>query len=237
MLYIVSVMNIIKLSGSLIYSDKGFNHKIINAYADSIQNNIEKVDAIIVGGGDISRQYIDAGNKVGLSNKEMDLIGIEVTKLNANLIHRAIDQDNVKFVKSSNDAIEVLKSGNIPILGGTEPGQTTDSVAATLASSEPSGKIIMCSKIDGIYDTRDSRIVDKEEQRDIIEHISIDKLESIISNQADIPGRNVPIDKKAFRKLKSFNIPCQIFDGRDIENFEKAINWEHVGTLINEDYI
>lgn len=230
-------MNIIKLSGSLIYSDKGFNHKIINAYVKSIRENIEKVDAIVVGGGDISRQYIDAGNKVGLSNKEMDMIGIEVTKLNANLIHRAIDLEKVKLVTSSSDAIEVLKSGNIPILGGTEPGQTTDSVAATLASSEPSGKIVVCSKIEGIYDIRDSRIVDKEEQRDIFKHISIHKLESIISNQADIPGRNVPIDKKAFRKLKSFNIPCQIFDGREIENFEKAINWEHVGTLVNADYI
>ena len=46
---------------------------------------------IIVGGGKTARKYLDAAKKLGLKkNKDLDWIGIKVTRLNAQLIKEVL---------------------------------------------------------------------------------------------------------------------------------------------------
>ncbi len=76
---------VIKLSGSIFNFETNF--KILNDYVNLIKKINEVYQPIIItGGGKIARFYINLARSLGFDESGLDLIGIQVSHLNAKLL-------------------------------------------------------------------------------------------------------------------------------------------------------
>ena len=76
---------VIKLSGSIFGQDT--SESVIREYADmlsSIKSEIQPV--VISGGGKIARHYIGLARALGSDEANLDIMGIDVSRLNARLL-------------------------------------------------------------------------------------------------------------------------------------------------------
>lgn len=217
-------MTVIKIGGSTIFED---NKVVTDRVLDTIQileDNNSKINGIVVGGGDLARQYIETGADKDLSSDDLDWMGINATHSNAKFVNRLLG-DSYNFHKNLS---EVEFNENI-ITGGTEPGHTTDAVSVMLAAELGSSRVYSLSDVDGVYDTRDADL----ENADRINSATTDEIESIIEDQSSKPGRSIPIDRLAVQEIRDNNITFTMFDGTDPTNLEKVLKGKSVGTTIN----
>ena len=104
-------------------------------YASAIKEISRKGSVFIVtGGGLAARNYIAVARELGADEASCDLIGIELTRLNARLLISALGDDAyyeppLNYKEAKNAGL----TGKIVVMGGVTPGQTTDAVSAILA--------------------------------------------------------------------------------------------------------
>ncbi|HUI38441.1 MAG TPA: UMP kinase, partial [Thermoplasmata archaeon] len=112
---------------------------------------------ITTGGGRTAREYIQLGRALGLTEVELDEIGIEVTRLHAHLLAARVGAPAPSHPPESvRAAVAALRAGSPVILGGTEPGHTTDGVASLLAVRLRAARVVNATDVDGVYE-RDPR--------------------------------------------------------------------------------
>src|SRR5436853_4492958 len=82
---------VIKLSGSLFSQDAQENS--IKKYAQMLSHINKKVQPVIItGGGRIARHYINLARNLGSDEASLDIMGIEVSRLNAKLLMVALKE-------------------------------------------------------------------------------------------------------------------------------------------------
>jgi uridylate kinase len=182
---------------------------------------------IVVGGGEIARKYIKLGRKLGLDEKSLDDLGIRVTMINAKFLTNIIDDSNKKIPKTTDDALEMREK--IIIMGGTDPGHSTDYVGTELSSKMVADKFIIATNVDGVYDN-DPNIYRNAKQ---IKEITINELIEKYGTRWESAGINTVIDGPALKEIKENMIPTYVLDGKKLEELEKAIlNKNFNGTII-----
>src|SRR4029078_11874992 len=144
---------VIKLSGSLFNFDT--NSVQLN---DSIQliKKINKVyqPVIITGGGKIARFYIDLSRSLGMDESGLDLIGIQVSHLNARLLISGLAENCYPLPPRNLEEISVaLLSGLVIVTGGIYPGQSTNATSALIAERTGAIRFYNATDVDGIYDS------------------------------------------------------------------------------------
>src|SRR5919199_4600772 len=81
---------VIKLSGSIFSQD--LHNTSIKKYAEMLSHISKKVHPILIaGGGKIARMYINLARRLGSDEATLDIMGIEVSRLNARLLIAALD--------------------------------------------------------------------------------------------------------------------------------------------------
>lgn len=76
---------VIKLSGSIFNTANG--KESITKYARMLLEISDKFQPVVVtGGGEIARHYINIARSLGSDEANLDIIGIEVSRLNAKLL-------------------------------------------------------------------------------------------------------------------------------------------------------
>ena len=109
--------------------------------------------AVTTGGGRTAREYIGLGRELGFTEVELDEVGIDVTRLHARVLAGAIGPPTPDRVPTSvREAVHELHRASPVILGGTEPGHTTDGVAALLAVRLRAARLVNATDVDGVYD-------------------------------------------------------------------------------------
>ncbi|MCK4717772.1 MAG: hypothetical protein KAT70_03795 [Thermoplasmata archaeon] len=90
---------------------------------------------VVVGGGRYARTYIGFGRNLGAEERHLDRVGIEFTRLNADLLRLALADRNLpeRIPKTVKGAHALGKNHDLVVMGGTVPGHTTDHVSALLA--------------------------------------------------------------------------------------------------------
>lgn len=175
---------------------------------------------IVVGGGKTARKYIDWGRELGADEATLDELGIDTSRLNARLLIIGLGKDTYPVAAKNFD--EAISAGNhysIVIMGGTHPGHTTDAVAAMLAERLKVDRIINATSVDGVY-TADPK---KDKNAEMIDELDYDELIDIVSKSPEGAGPNVVFDPMAAKIIKRANIETYIVDGRDLDEFNKAI--------------
>jgi len=217
---------VIAFGGSLIDFDKDYFQKF--------KRMIEEISKehrlfIVVGGGRVAREYIKFGREMNLSEEELDVIGIDATRLNARLVSYILKAN--RDIPESTDEAKNLKS-KIVVMGGTTSGHSTDAVAAELAEKIDADLLVIATDVDGIYDKDPKKYQDAK----LFREISIDKLIEMCGTEWKRAGENVAVDGPALSIAKRSRYDIIVVNGKKLDNLRRAILKEDfTGTKINRE--
>ena len=202
----------------------------VREYADAT----ERLDAdgftlgTVVGGGPTAREYITAARDLGANEIELDQLGIEVTRLNARLLIAALDERAAPTPPEDYETGgEAIRRGDIPVMGGTVAGQTTDAVSAAFAEYVNADLLVYATSVPGVYDADP----DDDPTATKYDEITAGDLVSLIADLEMDAGSNAPVDLLAAKIIQRSGIRTVVLDGSDPERVERAIRTgEHDGT-------
>ncbi len=183
--------------------------------------------AVIVGGGPLSRKYIESAKKIGLSVFHQDLIAIHTSRLNARLV--AMKLGGVSSVPTSiNSMLFRLSRNRVAVMGGLKPGITTDTVAALVAERWNADLLIKGSNQSGIYtsDPETDRTAKK------LDSISYPRMKEILGGH-HTPGIHSIVDPVAVEHLAVSRVKLVVLDGTDPRNVSRALHGTKVGTIVS----
>jgi uridylate kinase len=202
----------------------------VRAYADAI----ESLDAdqhtlgTVVGGGPTAREYITTARELGANEIELDQLGIAVTRLNARLLIAALDERAAPTPPADYETgREAIRRGDIPVLGGTVAGQTTDAVSAAVAEYVNADLLVYATSVQGVYDA------DPDEDPDAtkFDEMTAGELVHLVADLEMDAGSNAPVDLLAAKIIQRSGIETVVLDGSDPAAVEHAIRTgEHEGT-------
>ena len=184
---------------------------------------------VVIGGGRTARRYISAARKLGGNEFFLDKTGILATRMNASLLTASLPEAYPKIAESIEEAAIAGKTHDIVVMGGTEPGHTTDAVTALLAEKIGAKFMINASCVDGVYE-EDPK---KNPSAKKFDRIKYTELLGILQKGDFGAGPNIIFDILALKIVQRSKIKVYMLDGRDIENLEKALNDEDFeGTIV-----
>lgn len=185
---------------------------------------------VIAGGGEISRNYIDAARKLGADLATCDEMGIRVAKLNAFLLSTALgeasDRDIIESFQDLEEKLSIV-GDKILVGGGFTPAQSTDAVAALIAERIRADIFIKTTDVDGVYDSDP----EKNPNAKMLKEVSISRLRKILGEES-VPGRYRLLDVVSLRIIERSKIPTVIINGSNPINIIKAVLGEKIGTRI-----
>lgn len=228
---------LLKLTGELFSMDgkTGIDFAAVKRIAEYIAHlrQIHNVDlAIVVGGGNLFR-----GRNVlhsDFDRAQADFIGMMGTIMNGLALQGELELLRVKSRVMSSlhvdqacepyirlKARKHLDDGIVTILvgGSGRPFFTTDTTAALLAAELGCEILLKGSGVDGVY-TADPKIDPNAK-----------KYTSLTFQEALEKGLMV-MDDTAFAVCKREKIPIIVFKVDDLENIERILNGEKIGTLV-----
>ena len=203
--------------------------KIVNAYAGVITDlNYEGHSVgVVVGGGQVARDYIKAASEMGLSPYQQDTVAIHASRLNARLV--AMKLGGVSSVPTSIDGmLQRLARNRVAVMGGLKPGITTDTVAATVAQRWRADLLVKASDQNGIY-TEDPRMNKKAKKLD---KITYEKMRQILGG-SHRPGIHSIVDPVAVDLLIESRVKLIVLNGFEVRGVLKAVHGEKIGTVVS----
>ena len=185
---------------------------------------------VVVGGGKPSREFIAAARELGADSDACDLVGIDVTRLNARLLIASLGGiAGQEPAKTYGAALRELKRGKVPVMGGTGPSHTTDAVAATLAKVSKSNILIFFADVGGIY-TADPKVDPEARKLDLITGRELVELVSRVKVE---PGMKAIIDPIGARVIERSRIPTLVLGFEELKGLPTILKGgSHGGTVI-----
>ena len=185
---------------------------------------------VVTGGGKPAREYIEAARKLRAPSVSLDTVGIDVTRLNARLLISALGGlAEVNPITTVEVAIRTMLKNKVPVMGGTTPGQTTDTVAVMLANGSKSELLIFFTDVDGIY-TADPKLDPNAKKIDVM---TPRELVSLVGGKRPEPGMKLIIDPVAAKLIERSNIKTLVLGKHEIKRLPEILRGaKHSGTTI-----
>jgi uridylate kinase len=218
----------IKLSGSIFSEER--NEDTIKRYAEMLTDiSIDVQPIVIAGGGKIARHYINLARYLGSDEASLDIMGIEVSRLNAKLLIVAIGEQAYSQVPKNLEEVTIaVESGKIVIVGGLHPGQSTNATSALIAEKVRASRFLNATDVDGIYDL-DPNI---SRNAKLLNEITVSECMEILKNGSSMAGTYDLMDIVALKVIERSKIPTRVLRS-DITNIKNAIiGTHHLGTEI-----
>jgi len=208
---------VVSIGGSVVLSDEADA-----AFLKKLTSLFKKISKkyklfVIVGGGKIARRYIQLGRELGFDEDTLDLIGIDVTRVNARIITNLLGVSNKEIPHTTDEAMKL----DVPIvvMGGTDPKHSTDLVGAELAQKTHAVRFVNATNVDGIYDKDPNKYKDARQ----LKEVSIDQLITQYGIKWGIAGKNIFMDEPALAIIKHARIPTFVVNGKRLNQLEKAM--------------
>lgn len=216
---------VLRIGGSILGAPP--DGEVMTSYAAVVGKAIKERHrvAIVVGGGAIARQYIQAAKAMGLGNREQDLIAIQASRLNARLIGMRLGVPDVATTIVT--ATRRLARDRVVAMGGLRPGITTDTVATLLAQAWRCDLMIKASDQEGIY-TADPTV---HKRALLLPRVSYPMLVTILGGK-HAPGIHSIIDPVAVERIAKHRIKVVVVNGHNPENVYSAIQGIPVGSMV-----
>lgn len=214
------VMNsiVISIGGSVLFSDdatRSYLNKFVRICTTISKNNHL---FLVVGGGKPAREYIKRGRFLEFSERDLDELGILVTRINALFLTKLFDNTNTAIPSSIEDASQF--QDRIVIMGGTTPGHSTDFVGAELAARTRASKYIIATNVDGIFD----KDPNKYEDAVMYPEIRIDALLNKYGSSWNAAGSNIVIDGPALKQIAAAKIDTVVINGKKLDELEHVLS-------------
>jgi uridylate kinase len=218
---------ILSLGGSLVAPadvDVGF----LKTFRFCIQKYLGKYNFYIyVGGGKICRVYQNALLEFGGNAKQRDLMGINISRLNAEVVKQVFDKSVLDKVVI--DPTKKIKTTKPIIVGaGYKPGWSTDYVSVLSAKTNGIKTIINLSNIDYVYDKNPTNFPDAKP----LKEIDWKSFERIVGSKWS-PGLSMPFDPRASKLAERLKLKVVVINGKYLDRLEDFLNnKDFVGTTI-----
>lgn len=182
---------------------------------------------IFVGGGKPARVYQKALLEFGAKTSDRDWIGINITRLNAEIVKQLfagrswgkVVVDPTKKVKTTKDIV---------IGAGYKPGWSTDYVSVLIAKTYGIKTIINLTNIDYVYDKNPAQFPDAKPLKEV-------DWKSFVRIVGDkwTPGLSMPFDPRASKLAERLKIKVIMINGKNLERLEDFLNNKpFIGTII-----
>ena len=217
--------------GGSIFNPDGFNYDFIKNFK-KVLSELSKSKKIVVvcGGGKTARNYITPLKMAGVQDKNCELIGIGITRMNARLFINFFGEIASQHVPASMKEVKnLLTKSNIVFTGGLRfvPDSTSDGTAAGLANYFKTD-FINITNVKGLYTKDPNKFKDAK----FISKISFNDFNEIASKIKYQPGQHFVLDQNAAKIIKQHKIKTYII-GPDLENFKNLVKGKKfTGTLI-----
>lgn len=222
---------VVSVGGSVLA--RALSPEKFKSYAKALKElSKENTVFIVTGGGRAARDYIGVARKLGADEATCDLIGIELTRLNARLLIAALgDAAYHEPPQDYKQAKNASLGGKIVVMGGVSPGHTTDAVSAILAEYIGAELLINATSIDGVY-TSDPK---KNKGAKKFETMTPKQLIDVVMKTEMVAGANSPIDLLAAKVIERSNIRTIVLNGENPKDIVDAVGGRHKGTVIGKN--
>jgi uridylate kinase len=189
----------------------------------------EKVQPVVVaGGGKFARYYISTARSFGSDEASLDIIGIEVSRLNARLLILALgDQAYPAVPEDLEQVSKAITTNRIVVTGGLHPGQSTNATAAIIAEKVKASKFLNATDVDGIYDSDPN----KNKNAKLFSEITVKKCIELLGSEDSAAGAYDLMDIVALKVIERSKIPTIVVRSDPVV-IENSISDNNVGTRI-----
>ncbi len=210
---------VFSFGGSVVAPDN-VDRKFVRELSAFLKTLSEKhTVVVVVGGGAPARRDIRRARAAGFAEAYCDFVGIKATRRNAGALVRALGgKANAVIPESVQDAVKLV-GRRILVMGGTEPGHSTDAVAALVAEWIKADLLVNASNVDAVYN-KDPR---KFHNAKPLKSVGVDRLIRLLEDQSVAAGQYPLMDPTSLKLIKRSKIKTVILDGRDLGNIRNAI--------------
>ncbi len=218
---------VIKLSGSVF--GETANKKSLMKYAKMLQSISRKVQPVVVaGGGHIARYYINLARELGVDEASLDELGIEVSRLNAQVLVYALGNAAYSHIpKSLHDVIVAIETGRIVVAGGLHPGQSTNATSAQIAEKINANMFINATDVDGIY----NKDPNKHKNAKLFKKIKVRELRNMLAHESTMAGAYDLMDIVALKVIERSRLYTRVVKS-DPGIIRRVVEGADVGTMI-----
>jgi uridylate kinase len=208
---------VVSIGGSVVLSDEA-DAAFLKTLIDLFKKLSKEYKLfVIVGGGKIARRYIQLGRELGFDEDTLDLIGIDVTRVNARIITNLLGNSNKEIPHNTDEALRL--DFPIVVMGGTDPKHSTDLVGAELAEKTHAVRFVNATNVDGIYDKDPNKYKDAKQ----LKEVPIDQLIIQYGTKWGVAGKNIFMDEPALEIIKRAKLATSIVNGKRLDQLEKAL--------------
>jgi len=218
---------VIKIGGSLLFTENlEFDIAKIKEFCNILQNQKNfDIPAIVCGGGIIARKYINAFRKLRGNEAISDILGIEISRINARILLGALGESAYPVIpKNMKDLAIAQITQRLVVMGGIQPGQSTTSVALEVAEYCNINHVVILTDVGGIYDKDPKKYKDAK----LLDVITPNQLETMILKNFDNDQANAGeyriFDMVSLQILKRSKIKVTIMSGKNLEDLKEFIN-------------
>jgi uridylate kinase len=219
---------VIKLSGKVFSGEDGSE---IKKYASMLAGiSSAKVQPVVVaGGGKVARHYIGIARGFGLDEASLDILGIEVSRLNAKLLIAALGEKAHPAVPQDLEQVtEAAASGKIVVAGGLHPGQSTNATSALIAEKVGAARFVNATDVDGIYDS-DPR---KNRNAKRYSEITTKQCRDLLAGESSMAGGYDLMDIVALKVIERSKIPTVVIKSEPATIKDVVLKNKAAGTKI-----
>lgn len=214
---------VVKVSGSLMDSVEGYVPRLAAVLRELRTAGVEL--AVVVGGGSTARRRIAELRSIGVPESLLDVVGIWSARLNALTLAAALwPLSPTRIPESLEDALDHLAKGLIPVLGGFQPGQSTNAVAVAVAEALKAPLVNLLRGVPGVL----------VEGR-LAERLSYDEFEEILSSKPQTAGGYQLFDHVALKMARRSRVKLYFINGEDPTRLKRLVlDGKLEGTLIHQ---
>lgn len=222
---------ILKIGGSILFDGDQINTSLIKEIADMINRlrNADHAIGVVVGGGTPARKYSNAAKELGATHSFQDILGIEAAKQNARLLIAALDQAYPQPPTNYYELTQVSATHDLVIVGGFQPGQSTNAVAALFAEQIKADYLFNLSNVDKVYNKDPSVYEDAKP----FDNISYDQFTKSIINNEQLPGKYALFDHLGLEIVKRSKIKLVFINGTKPDFVIDVLEGRERGTIIS----
>ena len=219
-------MIVVAIGGSLLRPEVEEKHVWLDHLITIVRERVAAGDrlGLVIGGGAPAREGISLAKPLIDDDYHLDKIGIAATRLNATIIREALTEASISvsgiIPTSVNEAAQLLEERPVVVMGGTEPGHTTDAVAIRLAIAENASKCIIATNVEKVF-SEDPRKNPNAKSFDILTHEELQQIVGPAEHKE--AGKSSVVDPIAVLEATKANLELNIIDGRKIERIKHTI--------------
>ncbi|MDG7036011.1 MAG: UMP kinase [Nitrososphaerota archaeon] len=227
-----NVRIVLALGGSVV--GNGLNPTIVSDYIAKIrQLCLDGAEIhVVIGGGELKERFSRFGRELRLNEGAIDTVGIMITRMYAKILAGALGSLAAQHIPISiEEAVAARDIGKIVVMGGTEPGHSTTTVAALLAEAVGADIVLKVSDVDGVYNADPKQ----DKTAVLIREMRYSDLISLLINQHqdNKAGTYDVFDITAAKILERSRISTRYFNGSSgAKSIDAALNGL-IGTKLN----